>query len=133
MKLYRFMSLVEFNKLLAGMKLVNNNKFFSRNTNSEGFCFLSEKIKICDDVYFLPQECYRFLRGIVSDCFLVEFETELQLDETVGCYANPFTNDYYDYIVIKEFCIKSYDREKIVPLRYGYVDFSYNVKWYNVN
>lgn len=43
MKLYRYMSINEFLKLMSGEELTNINKFSMNRTDSEGFCFLGEE------------------------------------------------------------------------------------------
>lgn len=43
MKLYRYMSINEFLKLMSGEKLTNTNKFSMNRTDSEGFCFWVKK------------------------------------------------------------------------------------------
>lgn len=46
MKLYRYMSINEFLKLMSGEELTNINKFSMNRTDSEGFCFLGEETSI---------------------------------------------------------------------------------------
>lgn len=81
MKLYRYMSINEFLKLMSGEKLTNTNKFSMNRTDSEGFCFLGEETAYQhgydhDEGQILTYDalsCLKFLKGIVSDEILVEF------------------------------------------------------------
>lgn len=78
MKLYRYMSIVEFIKMNAGMNMIpKHTEFVTKRTNSLGFCFLGENTLIeCSDGVcetFSPQDCILFLNGIVNDEILVEF------------------------------------------------------------
>lgn len=139
MKLYRYMSMKEFQLLSAGCELENKNTFKKCLTNSEGFCFLGEKTKFVindtEEVTFSAQECRMFLNGIVSDDILVEFEVAdtTGLKEGFGVYASPY--DYEELIRIDEYSVMSYNRDKFVPIRYGMpVPFSYTkCDWYNFN
>lgn len=132
MKAYRYMSIKEFLKMSAGVPMVHCGHFKAK-TNSEGFCFLP-KIIIAhsgkEKYTFSPEESIVFLHGIVTNDILVEFEiTNDLLIESFGIYSNPFT---YDYMSITEYCTKTYNREKFVPVRYAFVDF-FGAEWYNFN
>ena len=106
MKIFRFMSKEEFDKLLAGETLVNN-KNHKANTNSIGFCFMK------DD----PEYCYEFLSGIVSDEVCVVFETKKELNKSFGIYADP-SGSFFDNIAKDEYCTEEYSLEdfKIVKM-----------------
>lgn len=136
MKVYRFMSFKEFNKMLAGVPIVGRKSFNAR-TSSSGICFLPEVVKFNssdgEEYEFCPSACFCFLNGIVSSDVLVEFETDREFQESYGIYADP-CGSYYDCICIRELCIPEYDREILIPLRYC-VDVAPCVKekWYDVN
>ena len=79
-------------KLTSGMELVHKGRFHA-NTESEGFCFLSEKTKAEslhdeNEYTFDPTECYNFLSGIVSSDVLVEFHVneDVSFKESYGIY-----------------------------------------------
>lgn len=87
-----------------------------------------------DTIEFSPEQCYSFLRGIVSDDLLVEFEVESsEIKESEGTYSNPIDQD--DLIDIVEYCADDYDRDRFVPLRYAVQKdvFSNKFDWYNFN
>lgn len=81
MRIYRVMSIDELNALAWGLRLVNNNKFRSNRTSSEGFCFFRAKTLVhhCngeqeDEIYGIERSI-RLLSGIVkADSVLVEFD-----------------------------------------------------------
>lgn len=92
MKLYRFMSCEEFEKLLSGEVLVNNTDHSEENdTDSVGFCFLPEtiSIKFPLEMTFEGWKMGGVLGGIVSDDILVAFETKAKLHKGYGGYAAP--------------------------------------------
>lgn len=137
MKIYRFMSIEELNKLLAGVELVNESKHKGSRTSSEGFCFLpSLTVVMVDDysekyltedgyepkrVCFAPHKCLSFLSGIVSEDALVEFETtpNSHIKTSWGTYADPTTDEWGAYIDIVEYCSPSYSRETLTPVKYA--------------
>lgn len=104
MKVYRWMSNEEFDKLTAGVPMINTNKFINCRTDSAGFCFLPEKVEFdslpSGDWSADPEHCvwdpasaYEFLNGIVSDDVLVEFEVSEEARERLhkgyGVYCDP--------------------------------------------
>ena len=128
MKLYRYMSVDEFHKAVdLGLPMINKNQFRLNRTNSEGFCFLAEKTLIKEKVYS-PEECYWFLKGIVTAQVLVEFDAPRELvRESWGIYGDPeyYWNGSVDYsatVEVQEFCTRSYTCEDFIPLRYAPVD-----------
>lgn len=100
MKIFRFMSKNEFDKLIQG-EILKNNKIHQGNTNSIGFCFM----KVEDNT---PEFAYEFLSGIVSDDVCVVFETNKKLTKSYGIYANPYGN-FFSTITEDEYCIKEYN------------------------
>ena len=109
MRLFRFMSKKEFDKLLNGEDLINN-KEHQGFTNSVGFCFMEGKE--ADAEY-----SYEFLSGIVSREICVLFETNEKLNESYGIYADPY-GSFFDSITRDEYCIKKYNKETIKPIKY---------------
>lgn len=124
MSYFRFMSMNEFQKLTSGMTLSHCKNSFKARTESVGFCFLNS-------VEFSVEYSHMFLVGIVSDDVVVEFECNTELTESVGIYANPCGN-YYDIMTVKEYCVRSYSRDTMKPIRYGFVTFG-KVTWYDFN
>lgn len=112
MKLYRYMSSVEFRKLMNGETLVNTSYHWGERTSSRGFCFLGE-----DSVGYSPIEAFDFLSGIVTADYLVEFEVHKQMQRSSGIYANPF-GSFGSTIGITEWCTTEYNRHDLEPLRY---------------
>ena len=145
MKLYRYMSFKEFQKMASGMDMKHSKNSFKSRTDSKGFCFIGEKTSFvssdCEgnqqEFTFSPEECHQFLDGIVTDDVLVEFEAdENLLQKTTGIYADPIFQEWDCYISIAEFCAMSYNRDDFIPLRYAIQDdflSSNNIKWYNFN
>ena len=110
MKLFRFMSKEEFNKLVKGATL-NNKKIHTGNTNSIGFCFMEGNEK--DAEY-----SYEFLGGCVSDDVCVIFETEEKLNKSWGIYADPY-GSFFDTIEKIEYCTETYSFKKFKPIKYA--------------
>ena len=139
-KFYRYMSLAEMQKLTSGMELIHKGRFHAR-TDSEGFCFLSEKTKASslhdeNEYVFSPEECYDFLGGIVSSDVLVEFEAndDVSFTESYGIYADPMTDGWDDFIEATEYCIPSYSLDTLKPIRYAMFRGSWNTfDWYPWN
>lgn len=132
MRVYRYMSTREFRDMLAGCDIIGHSH--NARTTSSGVCFLpmvvdytdGEKRRACSARY-----AYNFMRGIVSDDVLVEFESPKgMLFDTEGVYANPHTCGWFDRIIVHELCIPSYNRDNIIPLRYC---VPCEWEWYNVN
>lgn len=134
MKFYRFMSMKEFNKMEAGVNIIGK-KSFKAKTTSTGVCFLSEQT-ICEDddhkATIGVEQAYDLLCGIVSDDIVVEFESRQKMTESYGIYASIFGTAYFDTMVVTEYCVPSYNRENMIPIRYGMID-GFRIKWYPFN
>ena len=134
MKIYRFMSMKEFQMVTAGCEIVGG--YHKARTSSYGVCFLPEKIKIDEERTFDPESSIRFLSGIVCDDVLVEFNVidPKILNESWGVYADP--DYYYSRIIIDELCCAHYSINQLVPTRYAVMTYPYfgcAFTWYNVN
>lgn len=128
MKLYRYMSINEFLKLMSGEKLTNINKFSMNRTDSEGFCFLGEETAYqhgydqeeSQILNYDALSCLQFLKGIVSDEILVEFNPSesaiKKLHQGTGIYSDP-QGDYGDLICITEYSTTEYDKDAFNPNR----------------
>lgn len=119
MKFFRFMSIKELENYLSGKTLVNNIKHQAL-TKSEGFCFMK-----LDDL--TPEFAYEFLSGIVSNEACVVFETDKELKESYGIYADPYGH-FFDTITQDEYCTNTYNNKdfKIVKIALP----SYKSDWY---
>lgn len=126
------MSMKEFEKLNSGMSLINRNQFKQNRTMSCGFCFLPEST-IIEDIEFNPIDCIEFLRGIVTNDILVEFEVSNSnsIRESMGVYAHPYLWD--EAIIINEYCTDTYSRNTFVPTRYALVESRTKFQWYDFN
>lgn len=144
MKVYRYMSMKEFEKMSAGCVLENMNTFKDCRTESEGFCFLPQitKFEVCDEwegevftFEYTPEQCIQFLTGIVTNDVLVEFEVDKTLiNASYGVYADPTYISGDDGIIeILEYCTKTYSRDDFIPCRYAFIIDNNNVTWYNFN
>lgn len=135
MKVYRFMSEKEFTLLSAGCELIHTNARKAK-TNSEGFCFLPEKVTFStngETVTFKPEQCIHFLGGIVTNDVLVEMETSVELHEGYGIYADPIDLEWGSTIDITEYSVQRYDRDTFIPVRYAMVDHHGKADWYSFN
>lgn len=124
MKVFRFMSKLEFEKYKNGITLKNSKKHDGK-TNSIGFCFL-------DIEEYTPEEAMHFLSGIVTFDVCAVFETEEKLHKTYGIYAepikstgNPFEdllnifNGFTDRFTANEYCITEYNQETMYLLKFS--------------
>jgi hypothetical protein len=136
MKFYRFMSMKEFNKMSSGADIVGKKSFEAR-TTSTGVCFLSEQTLCKDDDHKTTinvEQAYEFLCGIVSDDIVVEFECRQEMTESYGIYASIFgTTAYFATMVVTEYCTPSYNRENMIPVRYGMIDDYCRIEWHPFN
>ena len=134
MKFYRFMSMKEFNKMSSGNDIIGKKSFKAR-TTSTGVCFLSEKILCKDDDHKATinvEKAYDFLYGVVSDDIVVEFESRQEMTESYGIYASIFGSAYFDTMVVTEYCVPSYNRDNMIPVRYGTID-DWRIEWHPFN
>lgn len=124
MKVFRFMSKVEFEKYKNNITLKNDKKH-EQKTNSVGFCFLN-----MED--YTPEQAMHFLSGIVSFDICAVFETEEKLQKTYGVYAKPIKptgNPMEDLIKLlcgfnenftaDEYCITEYNKQKLKLTKYS--------------
>lgn len=126
MKLFRFMSKLEFIKLCNGEELENNTKNYENsNSSSTGFCFLNY------DEYN-PEYALHFLSGGADVEICVVFETDRELCETMGIYAKPLSLEEYKKVTIldlldfsnieamkvKEYCTEKYSKRDFKTLKY---------------
>ena len=118
MEVFRFMSRKEFYKLINGEKLINKTKH-EGHTNSVGFCFMGG----------IPEECYEFLSGIVSDEVCVIFETNKELKETYRIYADPF-GSFFETITRDEYCTTTYNKENFTIKKIAIPNYKNKWKWY---
>lgn len=124
MKVFRFMSKVEFEKYKNNFILKNNKKHDGK-TNSVGFCFLN----IEDHT---PEEAMHFLSGIASFDICAVFETTKSLNKTYGIYAKPLkpTGNYIQDMMnmlmgfnenfkTDEYCITEYNKQNFKLIKYS--------------
>ena len=132
MKFYRFMSMKEFNKMSSGVDIVGKKSFEAYRTTSTGVCFLSEQILCKDDEHKATinvEKAYDFLYGVVSNDIVVEFECRQKMTESYGIYASIFGPDT---MVVTEYCVPSYNRDNMIPVRYGTID-DWLIEWHPFN
>ena len=124
MKIFRFMSKVEFEKYKKNFTLKNNKKHEGK-TNSVGFCFLN-----IED--FTPEEAMHFLSGIATFDVCAVFETEEKMQKTYGIYAKPLKSTgnpmedlinllmgFTDRFTADEYCITEYNKNNMKLLKYS--------------
>ena len=137
MKVFRFMSQEEFDKYLAGEKLVNTtdhrgNFSFS---SSIGFCFFeysdwTDTASSSDGI--TPEYAYEFLSGVATMDVVAVFETDVQLNKSHGRYADPY-GSFFDTIWMDEYCTTEYDNKSFHLIKYGHIerddDFELKAVW----
>ncbi len=114
MKLYRYMSVREFDKYYRGDTIVGKRSYNAR-TNSEGVCFLGENVN--------AMEAYKFLNGIVTEQILVEFEVldDTLITEAWGVYANPYPTTWLNEIMtVKEMNMPFYNKALLKAKRIAF-------------
>lgn len=124
MKVFRFMSKLEFEKYKNDITLINNKRHDGK-TNSIGFCFLNIE-------EFTPEEAMHFLSGIATFDVCAVFETEEKLNKTYGIYAkpikstgNPFEDllnlfsGFTDNFTANEYCVTEYSKKTMKLLKYS--------------
>lgn len=114
MKIFRYMSKKEFDKLIKG-EILKNNTIHKGHTNSVGFCFM----KVDDNE---PRYAYKFLSGVVDDDVCVVFETNKKLTKSYGVYADPY-GSFFATITEDEYCTKEYSLEDFKIVEMAIPDF----------
>lgn len=132
MRIYRYMNQKELDLFLLGGEVTPLKKQRQENTSGSGVFFLP-KFQTIDAWNDIEEEDYSFplygfeglkiLDGIVSDnSILVEFEVKSfkKLKVSEGKYANPYSNDWHDFISVKEICMESYNLEDLTPVTWSF-------------
>ena len=129
MKLFRFMSLDEFQKYCNGEVLTNNtnhNKDRNKKTASVGFCFFNY-------ADFNPEEILHSVTGIVNISMCAIFETNREnVRKSWGRYSKSDTESPYkrEIFIAKEYCTTKYSKDKFKLLKYAIPNwFSYKWEW----
>ena len=122
MKVFRFMSMKEFEEYQVGNVLFNDKDHKkSGRTDSIGFCFMNYDEEI-------PELAYEYLSGIVSNDVCAVFEVDKSyLTESYGVYADPY-GDFFDTRTKVEYCCQSYSKDNFKLLSYAfdvYNDFNW--------
>lgn len=124
MKIFRFMSKLEFIKLCNDENLINNTVHKAR-TTAKGFCFL-------DYDEYKPEYALRFLTEVANTEICVVMETKENLQKAIGEYAKPLSFEEYkkmsifelfdfsniETIKVNEYCTSTYDKQKFKILKY---------------
>lgn len=140
MKLYRFMSGGELERLLKGDRLENTSDWRAKGQDSDsiGFCFFGADIPITKRI--------RYMTGVVSMDFVVEFETTMKwvsqnMKQSMAVYRDPWKDDLMSGMVLSqrnvEFSIQEYDRKMLKVLRLGKPQFDednrrFYIEWVKV-
>lgn len=145
MKLYRYMNQEELNLFLIGGEVTPFKKYRQEKTSGSGIFFLPkfQTIDAWDDMeeeyYSFPLygfEALKILDGIVpDDSILVEFEVKnfKRLKVSEGQYANPYTDDWYNFISVKEICMESYSLNDLTPISWSFAGESIKYTFNNYN
>jgi hypothetical protein len=122
MKLYRYMSGAELDTYKSGGYVVGRCRRNRDHGAYERVCFLGSVTAFTsyfqnhtENSQFMPERCYEFLSGIVSDEFLVEFEvTEPYfVIEGSGVYADPINGAWGATITITEYWMDRYSQKEL--------------------
>lgn len=134
MKVFRFMSQEEFEKYLAGEKLVNTTDHRDKFSSSIGFCFFeySDWTDNSSSDGISPEYACEFLSGVATMDVVAVFETDVQLNKSHGRYADPY-GSFFDTIWMDEYCTTEYDNKSFHLINYGHIerddDFELKVVW----
>ncbi len=127
MKLFRFMSLGEFQKYCNGEILINNtdhNKDRNKKTASVGFCFFNY-------ADFEPEKILHSITGIANTSICVIFETKREnVMKSWGRYSRTI-NEYppiRESFIAKEYCTPKYSKDTFNVLRWTIPDW-FSDKW----
>jgi len=103
MIVHRFMSADEYNKLMAGEVLTNNDRHEGWLTTSIGFCFFVEP----------PDEAIHWLGGVTFPDYCVTMEINaMHLRPSMGHYRNPAGGTMNKV----EYCTTSYSLQTVTVL-----------------
>ena len=92
MKLYRFIGIEEFEKLLAGETVKNENDYSKdHDTNSKGFCFFANNRT--NDAQKVFASAIDYLGGIVDAYYMIEVDLD-NPTKTFGYYAAGKKTEY---------------------------------------
>ena len=122
MKLFRFMSIQEFNKYLNNEELkntTNHNIDNNKKTNSIGFCFFNY-------AQYKPEEMLHSIFGIANISICAIFETDRKnVIRTYGRYSQPISKESRQRrtIIAHEYCTTEYSKEKFKLLKYAVPDY----------
>lgn len=118
MKVFRYMSKIEYDKYMNGEDLINNKNHEGTNNTSIGFCFMEGDIK-------KAEESIEFLMGIVNEEVLCVFEIdEKYLTKSQAKYASVIEkqgsmlemleklyNGWNDFDIREEYCLTKYNNK----------------------
>lgn len=126
MKLFRFMSLGEFQKYCNGEKLINttnHNKDENKASNSVGFCFFN----LAD---YKPEEILHSVTGIANISICVIFETERKnVIRSKGRYSRAVNEYERESFIAKEYCTTEYSKDTFKLLKYAIPDWFNEENW----
>ena len=136
MKLFRFMSLGEFQRYCNGETLINktdHNKERNKATNSIGFCFFNY-------ADYKPEKMLHSVTGIANVSICVIFETKREnVRRTWGRYGRTITEDNTDDELLltmtretftaKEYCTTTYNKDTFKLLKYAIPDWFNEDEW----
>lgn len=125
MKLFRFMSLGEFQKYCNGETLINNtnHKENGRASNSIGFCFFN----IAD---YKPEKMLHSVTGIANVSICVIFETKREnVRKSKGRYSRAINEYEREQFIAKEYYTTTYSQDTFKLLKYAIPDWFNEEEW----
>lgn len=126
MKVFRFMSKKEYEKLINGEKLINRAKHMAH-TTSVGFCFMDLK----DNP---PEVAYHYLIGLVCPevCVIFNVKNKNVLSKGYGRYTDINSKNFFARCIREEYYTTQYSKEDLEPIMvskkidYGLFDYIFN-------
>ncbi|HIS38542.1 MAG TPA: hypothetical protein IAB45_03425 [Candidatus Onthousia faecavium] len=132
MKVFRFMSKKEYEKLIKGEKLVNRARHIAH-TTSIGFCFMDLK----DNP---PEVAFHYLIGLVCPevCVIFNVKNKNVLSKGYGRYTDINSENFFARCIREEYYTTQYSREDLEPIMVSKKidlnlnDFGYIFNWNEV-
>ena len=126
MKVFRFMSNEEYEKLMKGENLVNESKH-KAHTTSVGFCFMDLK----DNP---PEVAFHYLIGLVSPevCVIFNVKNKSILNKAYGRYTDINSKRLFATCIREEYYTTKYNKNDLEPIMvskkidYGLFDYIFN-------
>lgn len=126
MKVFRFMSNEEYEKLIKGETLVNETKH-KAHTTSRGFCFMN----LNDNP---PEVAFHYLIGLVCPevCVIFNVKNKNVLNKGYGRYTDINSDEFFATCIREEYYTTKYNKNDLEPIKvckkidYDWLDYLFN-------